>query len=320
MRNGARGLSLVELTVSVAILVGTLLLVQELIGTTQNAQIYIAARDRAAQQSAKLITDLRSAGLSSRRLYQDDAEGRAYLAALSTGTTPILPDARLPVVDPAGRLDADAAGARRTGDALLIACEDRPREVPTAASRHRVDVVRFFAVYPTRRTGRVVDAIPDRIDLVRFASRSYADKASLDQITDPLEKSQVVQGLVGAGFAQAWVAGAAVNQAFFVLNADGTIGATPIVAPTIDTMADDRPRPMLGDSRSSVAPNSPALRVPAFAQLDATMPAFPSGFEVKVVGPSGGRQVLVRLTLLTGAHLAPDAASTTERLFSVRDL
>jgi len=135
-----------------------------------------------------------------------------------------------------------------------------------------------------------------------------------------LEREIAVQALRAGGITRTCISGVALAQTFFALNADGSISTTQVVAPVIDTTPDNRPRSMLGDSRSSVAPNSPALRVPSFAQLDNTMPAFPSGFEVKVVGPSGGRQVLLRLTLLTGAHSGPDAASTTERLFSVRDL
>jgi type II secretory pathway pseudopilin PulG len=314
-----RGLTLIEMTVSIGIMLGALLLVQELIGTTQAAQLYIRARDRAAQQSARLISDLRSVGLSSRRLYQDDAEGRAYLAALNTAALPIMGDTKLPVVDPAGRLEPDAAGQRRTGDALLIACEDRPREFNTAGGRFRVDVVRFFAAYLTRRPGKVVAASADRIDLVRFASRPFADLTSLNQVPTA-SRAEVVQGLRAAGIMRAWVTGAPVASAFFALNADGTIDATPVATPTIDTLPDDRPRPMLGESNSSIAPNSAVLRVPAFAEPDPLIPQFPSGFEVKVVGPSGGRQVLVRLTILTGAHKGPDAASMTERMFSVRDL
>lgn len=314
------GMSLIEVTIATSILIASLLMVQEVIGTTQAAQVYIAARDRASQQSADLIADVRSAGLSSRRLYQDDDEGRGYLAALDTAALPILGDTRLPVVDPVGRLDQDAIGVRRAGNALLLACEDRPMQIPTSGARHRIDIVRFFAVYPTRRTGKVADALADRIDLVRFTSRPYADRASIEQVTDPGEKVEVVLALRAAGITRECLAGVPIAQAFFSLNADGSISTTEIVSPIIDATPDNRPRAMLGNSRSSVAPNSPALHVPFLAQLDNTLPAFPSGFEVKVVGPSGGRQVLVRLTLVTGAHTGPDAASTTERLFSVRDL
>jgi hypothetical protein len=224
-------------------------------------------------------------------------------------------------VDAKGRLDPDAPGVRRTGNALLLACEDRPREFSTpGGGRYRVDIVRFVAVYPTRRAGKVVDAAPDRIDLVRFASRPYADKGSLEQIPVAAERVEVVKTLTAQGVGRAWVAGAPIDSAFFDLKADGSIAATAVASPVIDCPPEAPVRTMLNAVKASVAPNSPALRVPTFAELDTSAPGFPSGFEVKVVGPSGGRQVLVRLTILTGAHAGPDAASTTERLFSVRDL
>jgi hypothetical protein len=317
---GPAGLSIVELTIATSLMVGVLLIVNEVLSTAQRSQVYINARDKAAQYSAKLVADLRAAGLSSRRVYQDDAEGRGYLAALDTTAYPILAGARLPVVDAAGRLDRDAAGVPRTGNAVLLACEDRPQQFTTSGARHRVDVVRFVSVYPTRRPGKFVEAMPDRIDLVRLASRQYADRASLDQIAVATEKAEVVQALHAQGITRAWVAGAAVGSAFFALNSDGTISSTPVASPLIDAAPDNPARPMLGAAHISVAPNSPALRVPTFAELDVAAPAFPSGFEVKVVGPSGGRQVLVRLMLLVGVTGGPDAEAATVRLFSVRDL
>lgn len=316
----SRGMSLLELTIATGIFLGVMLMVQEVISTSQRAQVYIAARDRASQNSSKLIADLRGAGLASRRVYQDDAEGRAYLAAVDMTGTPLLADARLPVIDAAGRLELDGAAAPRTGNALLLACEDRPQDIVATGGRYRVDVVRFFGVYPTRIAEKVVEAMPDRIDLVRFASRQYADKASLDQISVALDKVDVVQALHTQGITRAWVAGAAIGSAFFQLNTDGSISSVPIASPVIDAPPDALPRLMIGATKSSIAPNSPALRVPSFARVDVLTPSFPSGFEVKVVGPSGGRQVLVRLTLVCGVRDGPDADSTTVRQFSVRDL
>ena len=55
--------------------------------------------------------------------------------------------------------------------------------------------------------------------------------------------------------------------------------ALAVASPIIDTTPDNRPRSMLGNSPSSVAPNSAALHIPALAQIDNTLPAFPSGFD-----------------------------------------
>jgi len=317
----SRAHTLLEMTLAMSIMVGVLLIVSEFIGSAQHAQIYINARNKAMQYAGKLITDLRGAGLASRRLYQDDAEGRSYLAALDSTKFPVLAGARLPVVDSKGRLDPDAPGVRRTGNALLLACEDRPREFSTpGGGRYRVDIVRFVAVYPTRRAGKVVDAAPDRIDLVRFSSRPYADKGSLEQIPVAADRVEVVKTLTAQGVGRAWVAGAPIDSAFFDLKADGSIAATAVASPVIDCPPEAPVRTMLNAVKASVAPNSPALRVPTFAELDTSAPGFPSGFEVKVVGPSGGREVFVRLVVLVGVAGGPDAQATSTRLFSVRDL
>lgn len=316
----SRGLSLVELTIATAIFVGVLLIVQEVLSTTERAQVYINARDRSSQYASKLIADLRGAGLSSRRFFQDDAEGQSYLAALNTASFPVMADVRLPVVEAAGRLETDAVATRLTGNAILIACEDRPQILVGGTSRYRVDLVRFFAMYPTRRPGKVIDSIADRIDLVRYVSRLYADKASLEQISNASHRAEVVMALHAQGITRAWVPGVAIDSAFFNMASDGSISATPVSSPVIDAPPEALPRTMLGDSKVSLSPNNPALRVPSFALLDVTAPDFPSGFEVKAVGPSGGRQVLVRLCLIAAVRDGPDADSTTTRLFSVRDL
>jgi hypothetical protein len=38
--------------------------------------------------------------------------------------------------------------------------------------------------------------------------------------------------------------------------------------------------------------------IPKYAVYDATIPAFPSGLEVKIVGSGAARKVLIRLVLL----------------------
>src|SRR6185503_16854334 len=117
----------------------------------------------------------------------------SYLDAIDKTGLPLLTSARLPNVDLGGRLDPDAPATTITGNVMLLACEDAPLSLRATSGRiQRVDLLRFFAVYPTRRAGRVVQALPDRIDLVRFASVRYADRASLDAITDATDKHDAV--------------------------------------------------------------------------------------------------------------------------------
>ena len=320
-RSRRSGVTLVEVIVSSAIAVAILLVVTEIVQTTTRAQTYVAARDRAQSRASLVVADLRAAGFASRRVYQDDAVGRAYLAALDAAGYAVMSGARLPVVDAAGRLEPDGGDLSRTGNAVLFACEDPPQDV-TPASGHvrRVDVVRFFGIFPTRVAGRVTQSLADRIDLVRFSSRPYADRASLDAITDLADRADAIHALRAQGIDRAWLAGAAIGAAFFDLRIDGTISPTPVASPTITCLPDALPTLVLGDGRMTVAPNDAKLSVPSFAAADAAEPSYPSGFEVKIVGPSGGRQILVRLVVVAGANRDFDAVAQTTRIFAVRDL
>ncbi len=319
LRSG--GMTLVEIAISCAAVLTGLAIAFEVTTMTTRAQSYITAADEAQARASKLIADLRGACFASKRVYQDDAEGRAYFAALDTTEFPPVADALLPIIDTSGRLEADAPGVRRTGNAMMFACEASPMDVRTATNRtRRVDVVRFFSVYPTQRNRRVTRALATQTDLMRFASIEYADRASIDAVTDVNDKRDVVLALRAAGITRAWVAGGALATAFFDLKADGTIAASPVAAPRIELPKGLPLRNLLGDSHMTVAGNDPLLKVPTFAEVTSAAPSYPGGFEVKVVGPFGGRQVLVRLVILAGVPNNTDARAQTSRIFSVRDL
>ena len=70
----------------------------------------------------------------------------------------------------------------------------------------------------------------------------------------------------------------------------------------------------------SVAGNGEAANVPLFAQPVVDQPLFPSGFEVKVVGPSSGRRLLTRLVLLAASPTGHDVVQESLRVLTLRDL
>ena len=323
-RRGTRssvGTTLVELAVATSIAITALLVLYEITASVTRTQAYVAARDSAQARANKLVTDVRAAAFASRRVLQDDAEGRSYFGALETGEFPPAAGTHLPVIDTAGRLEADAAGTRFTGNAMMLVCESPPMDVRTTqAHTRRVDLVRFFAVYPTLRARRVCRSIPQQTDLVGLASVTYADKSSLDAITDATDKKDAVVALRNAGVTRAWAVGAPLASSFFDLLANGTVATTPDPLPRIEPPPGYAYRNLLGDSKMTVAANDPKLQVPAFAEATAAAPAYPGGFEIKVVGPFGGRQVLVRLVVVAGVAGSEDAVAKTSRIFSVRDL
>ncbi len=319
-RRKALGVSLLEVVFAMGLAASMLIVLGEVIDTATRAQHQITVQDRTSATSHAILTEVRGVAFGSRRVYSDDAEGRGYFAALDTSALPPLAGTRLPVVSSEGRLEPDAAGVPETGNALLLAVEDAPQDVEVSGSRYRVDCVRFVAFYVTRVARKVLHGAPDQLDLVRFTSVPHADRASIDAILDPDDRATVVQALVAANVDRAWVSGQPVANAFFALNADGTIEAAPVVSPVISSAVDWPLDQLLDRKRISVARNAPTSRVPQFAELVVGAPDFPSGFEVKVVGPSGGRQVLIRLALQSSGPDGTDLNTQATKVLTVRDL
>jgi hypothetical protein len=77
---------------------------------------------------------------------------------------------------------------------------------------------------------------------------------------------------------------------------------------------------MFGSKHMSVAGNGEAAKVPLYAQPVTGATFFPSGFEVKVVGPSSGRRLLTRLVLLAADPTGHDVVEDSLRVLTLRDL
>ena len=316
----SRGLSIVEITVGAAITVGLLLVVGEVVHVTATTQHQIDRQDRGWSVANEALASMRTAAFASRRVYGADAEGASLFGILDLAALPPLPGTRLPTPLVAGRLAPDAIGETSGGNALFLVLEEAPLDVQATGGRYRVDLVRFVAFYLTQRPERVVQARADRVDLVRFASRALADRAGLDAIASAGDRAEVVAALRARGIDRAWAAGQPAATALFALRVDNTIDPVPVVSPTLPPAADWPPRAFLERERMTVAGNDPALRVPRFCQPVVGQPAFPSGFEVKIVGPSGGRQVLVRLALQAGTTVGGDLPVDVTKVLTVRDL
>ncbi|MFP5246673.1 MAG: hypothetical protein ACLGH0_08255, partial [Thermoanaerobaculia bacterium] len=121
---------------------------------------------------------------------------------------------------------------------------------------------------------------------------------------------RIVQKLIAAGLQRAWDPGRPINNAFYDLfgATDGTFN-TALNNPTIPlTNTRTLLRGMLGARISgkmaySVAfqrtpPFSLTQTIPLFARPNNSLPNYPSGFEVKIVGPAGNRQVFSRVMLM----------------------
>jgi hypothetical protein len=145
-------------------------------------------------------------------------------------------------------------------------------------------------------------------------SVEYADYFQLSSL--PSGTGEIVEKLIDAGLEQAWDPGRPITSAFYTLAdaTDGTFGS-PLRSPTIEEASNHTLlKGLLGGRISgameySVAFGSYRLPQPQalFGIADTSRPGYPGGFEVKIVGPAGNRQVLTRLLLM--AHIRGDFES-----------
>jgi hypothetical protein len=151
---------------------------------------------------------------------------------------------------------------------------------------------------------------------VESTSVEYADYFELSTLTSA-QRQLVLPKVISANIDTAWDTTQPITQAFYDLNVakSGTFGA-PLKTPKISISTTKSLFPELlggrisGKMDYSVAftPGSPLkpfpLRLPVFtyAQADTTIPQFPAGFEVKMVGPAKARKVMTRLLLMSNYH------------------
>jgi prepilin-type N-terminal cleavage/methylation domain-containing protein len=314
-----RGFTLLEVSVALVIGVSLTIVLGSVIDMTLRTQHQITLEDQSGSFGQKLLADIRRAAFSSRRIYSDDAEGQGFFAALDNGPLSPVVGSRLPLVNRDGRLEPDGVSETDTGNSLMFAIETQPEDVSVLGVGYRVDHVRFVAFYLTERDTKVVAARANKIDVVRFVSGVYADYSSIERITDTDDKDAVIEALHANGVRYAWRSGYDVNSSFYALTATGSMASTPTGAFTIAADADHPMRLLLEQKRISVAGNNDLHDVPLFAQSDVSFPLFPSGFEAKVVGPTGARKLLFRLSLLAGHPGRQDVHKRLQRVLTVRD-
>jgi hypothetical protein len=240
--------------------------------------------------------------VGSRRFFQDDAVGRAYLDALDLSAAPRLASARLPRIDEARPLGPDEPGDPFVGNVLLFVREgDAVGAVADAAAQRvrRVDTYRFVCVYPSRTARRLVFGQGPALDLVLWRSVAFPNHAQILAIADPTERASVVRDLetrLGHGFA--WDPAAGADDGFFALDEAGTVEAVPTPGLVLAEDAALSEGGLLVSRGAQLAPtrtDAVATR-PVFAADDPSEWS-PEGFEIKIAGASGSRKVWFHLVL-----------------------
>jgi prepilin-type N-terminal cleavage/methylation domain-containing protein len=327
-RNGQRGFSLVEITVVLAIVSALMILTYRMIEETMSSTLFNESHNDLAVMSQQAVNAIQGELLQTKLVYEDDATGNDYRAALKFASPPsVWTSSVLPVMESTTTVfKPDTAKDRFTGNSLLVVRQMPPLSIlydhdgvaGTPEVELLADRYRFEYIYLRRETRQSFAGSGQSADLMFATSAEYADYFQLAAIRN--KSGTVVSKLIAAGLKRAWDPGKPLGQAFYELSAatDGTFDP-PLNKPAIDVA---RTRTLLrgligarvsGKMAYSVAfaafPISQPLSV--FAKPQASLPGYPSGFEVKIIGPAGNRQVLTRIVLMASYGKTFEAQQAT---------
>lgn len=318
MRQSERGFSLIEITVTLAIVSVIMIVTYELIEQTMKATMFNESHNDLAVMSQKAVNAVQTEVLQARMVFEENALGKEYRDVLTFPTAPsVWTTSLLPVIDPdTTTFTPDGATERFTGNALFLVRQLPPLTVTydhdglkkTAEVEFLADRYTFQYFYLRKDTANSFAKSGQSADLMRAASEAYADYFQLVSVT--ANRGALVQKLIDAGLKQAWDPGKPLASAFYQLSkaTDGSFGSA-LKKPTIPIVLAKSMLPGLFGGRISGRmaysvgfPKSPAFPIPqplsVFAHTDAALPGYPAGFEVKIIGPSRNRQVLTRLVLM----------------------
>lgn len=233
----------------------------------------------------------------------------------------------LPILDASNVMgpDAGTGAARMTGNALLIVRQlppllidyDHDNNVNTPRIKFPADRYRFELYYLSRKTTRPFSTAGYYLDLIQARSIDFADYFQLNTLIGAggtmsgQAKTDLIAGLNAGGLHLSWnPMNQTVSNAFYSM--DAATGAFTLRANQgIWIYSAKSLLPEFGGGsvagkmlytvgfRPTATTKLPIRdALPKYAVFDSTMPEFPSGFEVKIVGSGAARKVLLRLVLV----------------------
>ncbi len=314
-RASSGGFSLVELIVVLALIGALVATIVSLALRSQNAQTF-AERNAAATLVAQGTLDqIRRDVGSSTRLFQNDAEGTAYLAGMNlTGIGMIM--GRLPKIVSDGIFEKETSTDLKTGNILFFALQERTDRFDRSGGGDfvRTDVYRFILYSLRLIPGKDPNRDLNAFDLVRWVSAPVADLSQIESIADPLEQEAVCAHLYAgtnpeepsfpfAPVRYLWRPGEDFLLAFEMIQSDGK--RNPVASGfQVPRDAQKSTLNLLSARNLAIASNiSGAPRgIGAFGLLDSSGDGFPHGFETQIVGPASARQVLAHLVFVNDAR------------------
>lgn len=306
--------------ISAALIVGLVGILATTMISSNESQAYSERLRRVTEVNQDLLATMQQDLLSSVRVLINDTEGTEYQNQLDLSGMPVPIDTlTLATVDVTGIFEQETASGIKTGNCLLLAKYDSHTDFTCTSGRsYRIDIFRIYYYYLSRSDRGPMPGSFTGIDLCRFVSEPLVNGHQIDQIVDPVDRSEVLLHMVNAtpdmnGVTHepvelVWRRRGGLSEVGTLRQIDsgtGALSVTPLGSRT-------SPWTILGDPRYSgagllygrhlnVATNYARdnIGVGRFGLIDNRNDGFPHGFEVQVVGPSYARKVLLHLSLVT---------------------
>ncbi|MFH0962858.1 MAG: prepilin-type N-terminal cleavage/methylation domain-containing protein [Planctomycetota bacterium] len=320
-----RGFTLVEMMTVLVIVAMAWWIFAVVVLSLMDESAVLSAHNLLARWNQEIVNDIRDDTLSAKRYFENDSLGQQYLDALEEDAdSPWINSLRLPRIEESGAaLAPDTVGNQKTGNALLFTKVLTPFVV-TVPYREgedrdfRINVYRFVLYYLTIREKEHIGRCKDSLDLMRWASVPLADYAQVMAIEDPEPadsidpRAEIVKAFVAQqGSEWLWDTSSDLDNAFYKCQPTGQIDTSPwpnMVIPrdSVEGLRSLIPAKVAKNKHASVCWNNgtngfdAGIVVPRYAIANATGDGFPHGLEVQIVGPSGARELCVRLAMAKG--------------------
>ncbi len=311
--SNAKGFSLVEVSVVLGVVSALMLVVYSIMDQTLRVTMFNESHNDLTTMTQRASNTLQTEIVQARQVFQEDTDGAAYRSALQIPSRyPSWTTTLLPILQSDSTISPDGT-TRYTGNSMLIVRQLEPISInydddgdtTTPDVEFLADRYRFEYFFLSPSTARKFSSSSYTLDLLQSTSVEYADYFQLSALTRT-QLQAIGAKLIASGISTAWNPGQPIASAFYSIPTSGNWSAA-ISRPTIDIASTSSLFPELKGGRISgrmdysVAFGSYPLPVPiaSFAKTDASLPQFPSGFEVKIAGPSKSRKVMTRVLMMS---------------------
>jgi len=325
-QHGTRGHTFIEMALVIAVIGGLSALTAQTLTSVRDSTDTLASYRRAQRGGERLAYQIHGLVSTARKLYVRGTSGNDYLAALDLTRRMPAPNARLPLTEEYESLGRDEVGVPQTGNVMLLATETDPVTCLADAATSKllyVDLYRMLCVYPSESATKVVVRRAENgLDLVVWASAAYPSHVQVSGIVSLAQRTLVVRALYSThGCRYLWNPDAPADQAFFAIDAAGTIAGTPESGHEMPEDLAVSPGSRLIQTKLQLARTDGTIHQRrAVLTAETAAEWVPDGFELKIVGTSSQRKVWLRLTVEAQSVTSRETAHDTTLIASLRDL